>query len=168
MGFGITEVFFNLEGSQLAGTPGSHAGPPQCSPHSLQGADTTGGGIAAEPEAEGCLRGTGGTAQPQPGPAENLAGEWGAGYDGSHTGTVSRCHPRNVHCLADAVSTAADDGEPGDRQGTRGDCILSTKRKPKAVVLQLGLASCCRPPFLAPGCTNPARAFGFESCPAPG
>uniref|UniRef100_A0A8C3BNI9 VPS9 domain-containing protein n=1 Tax=Cairina moschata TaxID=8855 RepID=A0A8C3BNI9_CAIMO len=61
---------------------------------SPQGADAAGGGVAAEPEAEGCLRGAGGAAEPQPGRAENLA---------------------------DAVPAAADDGEPGDRQGTGGD-----------------------------------------------
>uniref|UniRef100_A0A8C5IUI8 VPS9 domain containing 1 n=1 Tax=Junco hyemalis TaxID=40217 RepID=A0A8C5IUI8_JUNHY len=45
----------------------------------LQGADPAGGGLPAEPEAEGGLRGTGGAAEPKPGCAENIPGKWGLG-----------------------------------------------------------------------------------------
>lgn len=55
-----------------------------------QGADAAGGGVSAEPEAEGCLRGTGGTAEPQPGPAEDLPGKWRA-PTGGRPGRESCC-----------------------------------------------------------------------------
>lgn len=73
-------------------------------PGSPQGADAAGGGVAAEPEAEGCLRGAGGAAEPQPGRAENLAGKRGArgwwlpaaGCGGSRTQAFVGRHGRSI------------------------------------------------------------------------
>lgn len=47
----------------------------------LQGADPAGGGLPAEPEAEGSVRGAGGTAEPKPGRAKDIPGKWGAGKE---------------------------------------------------------------------------------------
>lgn len=96
-----------LRGSpEPAAVPGSCAGSPRrpYSPGSPQGADAAGGGVAAEPEAEGCLRGAGGAAEPQPGRAENLAGKRGArgggcgqlGAVGPAPGAFVGCHRRSI------------------------------------------------------------------------
>lgn len=118
----------------------------------LQGADAAGGGLSAEPEAEGGLRGAGGTAEPKPGCAEDIPGKWGAGEGlgagwsrqpgrervpgGSPTPHwwprgVGGCSQRSS-CPADTVPAAADDGEPGDRQGPGGDRILPSGIAPRA------------------------------------
>lgn len=85
----------------------------------FQGADTSGGGLPAESEAEGCVRGPDGPSGPQPGHAEDIAGEWDAGGCCWGGGGPHSCLPS-----LDPVPAAADDGEPGDRQGPGGHSIL--------------------------------------------
>lgn len=125
----------------------------------LQGADPAGGGLPAEPEAEGGLRGAGGAAEPKPGRAENIPGKWGLGRSsepGRERVPLGPALPTGAHEVWVDVPNSPPAPQTLSLQRQMMENLVIAKAREETVSFPVGLL---REPLPCPACHRPHTAL---------